>query len=65
MLAEEEIRRWKGIIYVAVSGTGFIQFEYMKQDASEDTVVEQIKKRGLAINKVANFPYQRNFTTCS
>lgn len=54
-IIEADLRRRKGILNVSVSGTGFIQLEFKKNETSEETVLHQIKKAGLEINKVEDF----------
>ena len=54
-IIEAQIKSLKGIINVSVSGTGFIQLEYNKENTSEEEVVEQIKKSGVIIHKVEDF----------
>jgi len=52
---EVALRSVKGILWVSVSGTGFIQLEYNKENTSEETISKQIKRTGLRINKVEDF----------
>lgn len=54
-IIESDLKRKKGILTVAVSGTGFIQLEFDKHTVSEEDVLEKIKKAGLKINKVEDF----------
>lgn len=54
-IIEADLRRKKGILNVSVSGTGFIQLEFNKNDTSEEAIVQQIKKTGLRINRVEDF----------
>jgi len=54
-IIEAQIKSLKGISTVSVSGTGFIQLEYNKENTAEEKVVQQIKKSGLKINKVEDF----------
>jgi Cd2+/Zn2+-exporting ATPase len=54
-IVERRLRRKKGMQNVSVSGTGYIQIEFNKKGTSEETVVQQIKKKGLRINKVEDF----------
>ncbi len=54
-IIEADLKRKKGILNVSVSGTGFIQLEFNKNDTSEKAVIQQIKKAGLRINKVEDF----------
>lgn len=54
-IIEAQIKSLKGIINVSVSGTGFIQLEYNKQNTSEEEVVEQIKKSGLKVKRIEDF----------
>lgn len=54
-LIEAELRKRKGVQAVSVSGTGFIALEYNKELASEETIVQAVKKPGLKITKVENF----------
>ena len=54
-IIEAQIKSLKGIINVSVSGTGFIQLEYNKENTSEEEVVEQIKKSGLKVKRIEDF----------
>lgn len=54
-LIEAQLRRQKGVQNVSVAGTGFIQLEFNKDAASEESIVEQIKKEGLQIIKFEDF----------
>lgn len=54
-IIEADLKKRKGILNVSVSGTGFIQLEFNKNETSEETVLHQIKKAGLEINKVEDF----------
>ena len=54
-IIEAQLKDQKGISTVSVSGTGFIQLEYNKQATSEETIIQQIKKAGLKLNKVEDF----------
>lgn len=54
-LIELKLADLKGIISVAVSGTGFIQLEYAKKEVSEKEIADAIKKNGLAIKRVQDF----------
>lgn len=53
-IVEAEIKKIKGIQAVSVSGTGFIQLEFDKNEVTEEKIVEKIKRTGLRINRVAN-----------
>ena len=54
-LIEADLRKQKGIQNVSVSGTGFIQLEFNKEAASEETIVQQLKKVGLTVNNIDDF----------
>lgn len=54
-IIEADLKKQKGIQNVSVSGTGFIQLEFNKDVASEETVVQQIKKARLKVNSVEDF----------
>lgn len=54
-IIEAQLRSLKGITAVSVSGTGFIQLEYNKEDSSEEIIATRIKKAGLKINKIEDF----------
>lgn len=54
-IIEGRIRRYRGVQNVSVSGTGFIQLEFNKEDTSEESIIAQLEKAGLKINKVEDF----------
>lgn len=54
-IIEAQLRRQKGIQRVSVSGTGFIQAEFSKENTSEEVILQQIKKAGLRIKNVEDF----------
>ena len=54
-IIENDLRRKKGILNVSVSGTGFVKLEFNKENTSEETIVEKIKKSGLRIKRVEDF----------
>ncbi|MFT4032691.1 MAG: heavy metal translocating P-type ATPase [Siphonobacter sp.] len=51
-IIENYLRDLKGINSVSVSGTGFIQLEFHKDDISEEAIIEQIKDQNLEIRHV-------------
>jgi len=57
-IIEAQLKSLKGVVAVSVSGTGFIQLEYNKENTSEETITGQIEKSGLTINKVDDFHAQ-------
>ncbi|HEY6956070.1 MAG TPA: hypothetical protein VI385_12555, partial [Flavisolibacter sp.] len=54
-IIEAQLRRQKGMQRVSVSGTGFIEAEFSKDNTSDETIFEQIKKAGLRIKGVEDF----------
>jgi len=52
---EAQLKEQNGTQNVSVSGTGFIQVEFNKEGASEETIIQQIKKAGLNIKSVEDF----------
>ena len=54
-LIEGRLKKQSGIVSVSVSGTSYIQLEYDKEKASEEDIIQQIKKAGLAIDNVEDF----------
>ena len=54
-IIEAGIRKQKGIQNVSVSGTGYIQIEFNKETAPEETIIQQIRRAGLRIDKVEDF----------
>lgn len=48
-ILEAGIRKWKGIITVSVSGTGFIQLEYDRGVTNLSTIKKKVSELGLAI----------------
>ena len=54
-IIEAQIKSQKGVSTVSVSGTGFIQLEYNKENTSEEKVIEQIKRSGLKVIKIEDF----------
>lgn len=54
-IIESQLRRQKAVQNVSVSGTGYIQIEFDKENMSEKEIIQQIKKAGLRINKIENF----------
>lgn len=54
-IKEAALRRQRGVLNVSVSGTGFIQLEFNKEATSKETIIQQIKKSGLEVNKVEDF----------
>lgn len=54
-IIEAGIKKWKGIVSVAVSGTGFIQLEYDRSLIDLDTIKSKISELGLQIQKVDDF----------
>ena len=54
-IIEAQIKSQKGVSTVSVSGTGFIQLEYNKENTSEEKVIEQIKRSGLKVIKIEGF----------
>ncbi len=54
-IIEADLKSQKGVQNVSVAGTGFIQLEFNKEATSEESIVAQIKKAGLKINKLEDF----------
>jgi Cd2+/Zn2+-exporting ATPase len=54
-LIEARLKKQPGIVSVSVSGTGYIQLEYDKEHATEEDILQQIKKARLGINSVEDF----------
>jgi Zn2+/Cd2+-exporting ATPase len=54
-IIEAGIEQQKGVSTISVSGTGFIQVEYKKEDTSEEELIRQIKKSGLRIINIEDF----------
>lgn len=54
-IIEAQLRKQKGVQNVSVSGTGFIELEFNKENTSQEKVIEQVKRIGLHINNVENF----------
>lgn len=54
-IIEAQLRKQKGVQNVSVSGTGFIELEFNKENTSQEKVIEQVKRIGLHINNVEDF----------
>ncbi|MGB8194960.1 MAG: HAD-IC family P-type ATPase, partial [Chitinophagaceae bacterium] len=52
---ESDIKSIEGVISVSASVTGFIQLEFNKANTSQKSIIKQIRKTGLGINKVEDF----------
>lgn len=54
-LIEAQLKKPKGVVNVSVAGTGFIQFEFNKQETTNEKIIQRIKKSGLRINNIEDF----------
>ena len=54
-IIETQLRKQKGIQNVSVSGTGFLQVEFNKEAASQETIIRQIKAAGLKVKNIEDF----------
>jgi Cd2+/Zn2+-exporting ATPase len=52
---EAELSKLQGILSISVSGTGFIQLEYKKDNISEKAILDKIKAQELTIKSVEDF----------
>lgn len=54
-ILETDMKDFKGVLNVSVSGTGFIQLEYEKSKISKKDLINSISKLGLNIKNVEDF----------
>ncbi|WP_300600538.1 heavy metal translocating P-type ATPase [Niabella sp.] len=54
-IIEASLKRQKGVQYISVAGTGFIQLEYNKETTTAKHLLQQIRKEGLSIRSVEDF----------
>lgn len=54
-LIEASLRKMKGVVAASVSGTGFIQVEFDKSLAGEESIRETLTKEGLQIKGIEDF----------
>ena len=54
-IIETSIRDYRGIVSVSVSGSGFIQLEYKKDQTAENEIIDRIRKTGLSVKSVDDF----------
>jgi Cd2+/Zn2+-exporting ATPase len=54
-LIETQLKKQKGVQNISVSGTGFLQVEFNKELASQDTIIQQIRSAGLRVKNIEDF----------
>lgn len=61
-ILESTMKEWKGVLFVSVSGTGFVQIEFDKSKIQADQLKAKIKKIGLRIISEQNLHGSKSVT---